>query len=161
MADAEFRIDGLDELTEQLRALTETLNSRLERAGQKIAQRIERDAKEEVPVDKGELRASIRSAVDAVGRGLVEVRVGSSQEYAAAQEFGADPFFPPVSALRDWARRVLGDESAAFPVAKSISETGLDAQPFLRPAFEENIQFMLNTVNDAVTEAFADVGFDV
>ena len=159
----EFGFDGMDpsDLAAAFEALPGALNDSLRGAARDIGQRIRGDAADEAPVDTGQLASSIEAVVEAVGQTIVEIRVGTNRDGAAAQEFGTDPgYFPPPSALRDWARRVLGDESAAYPVAKSISETGLDEQPYLRPAFEENIQFVADRINDAVTEAFADVGFD-
>ena len=55
---------------------------------------------------------------------------------------------------------MLGDESAAYPIARSIAETGLDAQPFLGPALQEHIEWAMDRINDAVTAAFEAVGFD-
>ena len=160
----EFGFDGVDpsDLATALDALPGALNDSLRGAARDIGQRIRGDAAEEAPVDTGQLASSIEAAVETVGETIIEIRVGTNREGAAAQELGTDPgHFPPPSALRDWARRVLGDESAAYPVAKSISETGLEEQPYLRPAFEENIVWAVDRINDAVTEAFADVGFNV
>lgn len=46
------------------------------------------------------------------------------QPYAAAVERGTAPHFPPIEPLKLWARRVLGDESAAWPIAIAISRRG-------------------------------------
>lgn len=158
----EFGFDGMDpaDLVSALDALPDALNDSLRGAARDIGQRIRGDAADDAPVDTGQLASSIEAVVQAVGNTIVEIRVGTNRDGAAAQEFGTDPgHFPPPSALRDWARRVLGDESAAYPVAKSIAETGLDEQPYLRPAFKENVTFIADRVNDAVSAAFSDVGF--
>jgi len=161
---AEFEFDGMtpSDLAGAFEALPDALNSRLEGAAQDIGQRIRGAAAENAPVDTGQLASNIEAVVETVSETLVEIRVGSNHDGAAAQEFGTDPgHFPPPSALRDWARRVLGDEGAAYPVARSIAETGLDEQPYLRPAFKENLEWALDRINGAVTDAFGDVGFDV
>ena len=161
---ARFEFDGMNpsELAASFEALPGAINDSLEVAAQDIGQRIRGAAAENAPVDTGQLASNIEAVVESVGETLVEIRVGTNRDGAAAQEFGTDPgHFPPPSALRDWARRVLGDEGAAYPVARSIAETGLDEQPFLRPAFRENLEWALDRINDAVTEAFAEVGFDV
>lgn len=158
----EFGFDGMDpaDLVSAFDALPDALNDSLRGAAKDIGQRIRGDAADDAPVDTGQLASSIEAVVQAVGNTIVEIRVGTNRDGAAAQEFGTDPgHFPPPSALRDWARRVLGDESAAYPVAKSIAETGLDEQPYLRPAFKENVTFIADRVNDAVSAAFSDVGF--
>jgi HK97 gp10 family phage protein len=160
---ATLSFDGGDlaptELTEALGALPDVLDSKLEQAAKNVGQFIAGAARESAPVDTGDLRSRISAVVESVGEAIVEIRVGTNREGAAAQEFGTDPgHFPPPSALRDWARRVLGDPDAAYPVAKSISETGLEAQPYLRPAFEENLERALDMIVDAVDDAFAEVG---
>ena len=161
---ARFEFDGMNpsDLAASFEALPGALNDSLEGATQDLGQRIRGAAAENAPVDTGQLASNIEAVVESVGETLIEIRVGTNRDGAAAQEFGTDPgHFPPPSALRDWARRVLGDEGAAYPVARSIAETGLDEQPYLRPAFKDNLEWALDRINDAVTEAFADVGFDV
>ena len=156
-----FEFDGVGprELAEAFDALPSALNDHLEDAAEDIGVRIASAARENAPVDRGRLRSSISHVVENVGETLMQIRVGSNVDQAAPQEFGTDPgHFPPISALRGWARRVLGDESAAYPVARSIAETGLDAQPFLGPAFRENLEWALDRINDAVEAAFAEVG---
>lgn len=61
---------------------------------------------------------------------------GFAAEYSRFVEFGTRPHFPPVDALKRWARRVLGDESAAWPVARKIAEEGTPEQPFVRPGID-------------------------
>lgn len=136
--------------------LPDALRSELADAAEDIGQRIRGDAADEAPVDTGQLASSIEAVVESVGATLVEIRVGTNRDGAASQEFGADPHFPPVSELRDWARRVLGDADLAYPVAESISETGLEEQPYLRPAFEENLEWAISRINQAVEAAFSE-----
>jgi len=145
-------------LVESFGELPAALTNQLESAAEDIGVRIAGAARENAPVDRGRLRASITHVVEGVGSTLLQIRVGSNVDQAAPQEFGTDPgHFPPISALRGWARRVLGDESAAYPIARSIAETGLDAQPFLGPAFEEHLEWVLDRINNAVEAAFEEV----
>lgn len=58
---------------------------------------------------------------------------GYTARYAAAVEKGTKPHYPPIGPLLDWARRVLGDESAAYAVQRKIAEKGTDPQPFVAP----------------------------
>ena len=160
----DLTFDGGDftpaELAEALDQLPTALNANLEQASTDVGQLIAGAARENAPVDTGDLRSSIEAVVENVGETIVEIRVGTNRDGAAAQEFGTEPgHFPPPSELRDWARRVLGDPGAAYPVAQSISETGLDEQPYLRPAFEDNLTRALDMIVDAVDSAFSEVGF--
>lgn len=156
---ATFDRDGKtpEELAEALDSLPETLTERLEAALQDVGVRIASSARGNAPVDRGRLRSSLTSVVQQVGQTLVQLEVGTNVDQAEPIERGTDPFFPPPSELRGWARRVLGDESAAWPVAKSISETGISEQPYLGPAFEENLTWVLDRIMQGVREAFEEV----
>ena len=134
------------------------LAAEFRQAATDIGERIRSAANQNAPRDLGDL-GNLLEAVTRVGETLIEIRVGSNLDRAPAHEFGTDPgHFPPPSELRDWARRVLGDESAAFPVARSIAETGLDETRFLRDAFESNLEWAVDRINTAVTDAFEAVG---
>ena len=163
MSTAELSFDAGDltpeEFVASIEALPDALDSKLEQAATDVGELIAGAAREKAPVDTGDLRSRIEAVVESVGESFVQIRVGTNRDGAAAQEYGTDPgHFPPPSELRDWARRVLGDPNAAYPVARSIAETGLDAQPFLRPAFKENLERALDMIVEAVDEAFAEVG---
>lgn len=62
---------------------------------------------------------------------------GYGAPYADDVERGTDPHWVPIGPLKKWARRVLGDEQAAYPVQQSIAAEGTDAQPFVEPGFTE------------------------
>jgi len=85
-----------------------------------------------VPVDTSRLRTSIKLFPTSLG--AEEYTLFTNVEYAEDIEFGTSPGYVDPKELKDWARRVLGDENAAFPVAKKIARFGTDAQPFFRPA---------------------------
>lgn len=57
--------------------------------------------------------------------------------HSAAIEFGTKPHKVSPMHLKDWARIKLGDENAAFPIAKKIAKVGTDAHPFMYPAYLE------------------------
>jgi len=71
-----------------------------------------------------------------------------SYNYLAAifVELGTEPHFPPVEALKPWARRNLGDEALAYPVAKSIAVHGTKPQPFLRPTADEQYPLLTGRI---------------
>lgn len=164
MATIEFSFDGRDpgDMVESFSRLPDELHAQLEDAAEDIGQRIRGDAADKAPVDTGQLAASIQSVVDSVAGSLIEIKIGSNRDGAAAQEFGLDAgeVFPPPSELRDWARRVLGDADLAYPVARSIHETGIEEQRYLRDAIDENVEWALDQINQAVEAAFEAAGFD-
>ena len=97
---------------------------------------IQKRAKKNCPVDTGRLRSSIEIELLAVG--LVG-KIGSAVPYALYVEKGTKPHFPPTSALRGWSRRVISDEGLAYVVARKIAAEGTKAQPFLLPAWNDEI----------------------
>ncbi|MBU0975093.1 hypothetical protein KKD03_05340 [Patescibacteria group bacterium] len=89
-------------------------------------------AKQKCPVDTGRLRNSIKLFPSSPG--AVKYILAATVEYAGDVEFGTAPHFVSSKELRDWAKRKLGDESAAGAVAEKIRRAGTNAQPFMRPA---------------------------
>lgn len=156
--DAEADFSGVENLVGNLNDLPDVLAAELEDAATDIAQSIVGDASREAPVDTGTLANDISGVVDSVGETILRIRVGSNLDYVEPMEEGADPFFPPPDELRRWAHRVLGDEDLAFVVARSISETGLEAREFLADAIDDNLTFFVDRTADAVDNAINSVG---
>jgi HK97 gp10 family phage protein len=81
----------------------------------RIVLQIERDAKSIVPVDTGNLRASIESRVIRNNDGGITGVVGTNTDYAAFVEFGtskmgAQPYLrPAVEQNRETVRELLGE----------------------------------------------------
>ncbi len=90
---------------------------------------------ERVPEDRGQLRMSLAQFVPEVRDGEVVWGVGG-QPHAAPMEFGTDPYWPPIKPLKEWARRVGGDEGLAYAVQQKIASVGITPQPYLRPGAE-------------------------
>jgi hypothetical protein len=160
-AELRWESQSPEEAAEAIRELPDVLTRKLKTAADDIGVRIRDDAQANAPVDETRLRDSISSLVESVGSTIVKVVVGTNVDYAKAHEYGTEPFFPPPSELRGWARRVLGDADAAYPVARSISETGISEKRYLRDAVENNMDWILGRIERAVKEAFDEVGFGV
>lgn len=105
----------------------------------------EATAKPLAPANTGDLRDSIGYEVDA-GLTGVTGRVYAGAEHAEPVEMGTEPHFPPLDALREWARLVLEDEDAAYPIARKIAKVGTEPQPFMTPAFEEMVRSAADVV---------------
>ncbi len=96
---------------------------------------VEGDAIHNCPVHDGLLRMSLYRKLQRASWSII---VGASAAYAAAVEYGRKPGkMPPVEALKKWAKDILGNEAAAFPLARKIARAGTKAQPYLRPAFDK------------------------
>jgi len=108
-------IDGITRLTAKLNALDAALPDAEEAKMRQALLRIERDAKQIVPVDTGNLKGSIESRVIRNSDGEVVGVVGSNVRYAPFIEFGtskmsAQPFLrPAVERNRETIRSLLGE----------------------------------------------------
>lgn len=75
-------------------------------------------------INTGALRKSwhIQKATQA----SMEARVGTNlvPHYGPDVEYGTRPHRPPISALKQWAKRKLHNEAAAYPIAKKIARRG-------------------------------------
>lgn len=157
-AELEWESKRPEDVAQSFAHLESALSDQLADAGQDIGTRIRRDAQDNAPVDETRLRDDINEVVEATGT-VLSIIVGANVDYAEPVHEGTSPgHFPPPSELRGWAARQLGDPDAAYPVARAISETGLEERPFLRTAFEENIEYAMDRILRAVRDAFAEVG---
>lgn len=90
-------------------------------------------SQQRVPKDRGTL---LQSGVPPTVMDEGSVVWGYNAEYARPIEHGTRPFTPPLEPLLRWGRRVLGSEDAGAAAWQSIRETGIDAQPFVRPGID-------------------------
>lgn len=133
------RITGVKETVAKLKAYDARKQQGIRRVVADSAFSIESKAKGRTPVDTGRLRSSITSDFKDSG---FTAATKAAAFYAIYVEFGTSPHFPPVSALRGWAKRHGTNEWA---VARGIARRGTPAQPFLYPAFlQEKPQFIRN-----------------
>lgn len=63
--------------------------------------------------------------------------------------------FPPLEAIREWARIKGIPESAAFPIARRIAEEGIAARPFFSSTVEETRPQFLEELEAAYAEDLA------
>lgn len=66
---------------------------------------------------------------------LYSAVIYSPAKHAPFIEFGTAPHWPPLDKIRAWCGRKGIPESAAFPIARAISERGTPERPWLYPAF--------------------------
>lgn len=105
-------------------ALRDAADSGFERSQELIAQQ---------SVDTGRL---LQSGVPPKLMADGSIQWGYLAPYSRYVEFGTEPHYPPIEPLKGWARRVLGDESAAYAIQRKIAQEGTQAQPFFRPGVE-------------------------
>ena len=56
---------------------------------------------------------------------------------------GQMPFMPPVAPFKEWAKRVLGDESLGFVIARAVGARGLAPRKFLEKPFKARAATMV------------------
>lgn len=117
-----------DEITEEIKV----------RLGFKLQRQIVENITQDKLIDTGRYRSSWRVEPQPDG----SVLVFSDVKYGPYLEWGTPPHHPPVSALKPWARRVLGVQggeatSAAWAIAKKIAREGTPPRPHFRPALSK------------------------
>ena len=98
-------------------------------------------AQENTPEDRGQLR---QSAFQPTERGDSVVWGYSGASYAAPQEFGTDPFWPPAKPLVEWAERVAGDPSLGYAVQAKIAKEGIEEKRFIRDGADAQREWYRN-----------------
>jgi hypothetical protein len=135
-----FKLQGVKELKKAFKQARQRAEASLALGLFLEAESIMRASKREVPVDEGILRASGFVKRPTIRRGRIQVVLGyggAAKAYALFIHEGTGPavgrstFSPPVEVFRDWARRVLGDESLGFVIARSVGQKGLKPRKFL------------------------------
>ena len=151
-------LKGADETAKLLKRFPERLRAALLRAMRESAILVQSLAKTNAPVFRGLLRVSILQTVAEEGEKLIG-HVGSALTYAPVVEFGRESgWFPPVSELKIWARRKLGDERLAFVIGRAIKRRGFKAQPYLTPALEAGRSRIQTIFENRLREAIQNQG---
>ena len=131
MAKLNIRIDDtkLDAALRDPKLIAGPVREFLEGSGATV----EAVAKARAPVSDGRLRASIKHVISPM-----RVVIAPHVSYAGAVEFGTKPHWPPVGALKSWARKHGFGPAGDFLVRRAISRHGTKAQPFMEPALEDS-----------------------
>lgn len=139
----EVKVEGLDRLLEKLDKLGGNIEQSTQKALLKGGAMFESDAKERCPVDTGELRESIHTeAIDAQ-----TVTVGTSCEHGIYVEYGTGPKGDPSvphTTKESWRYKDKG--------GNWHTSHGQPPQPFMRTAFSENKDKVMDAVKESIKE---------
>lgn len=131
-----IKIKGLDELKRMFRdapnRTTVEITRALAESGDQLVDETVKKIKAKRLVDRGKLAQYTRTYPSGPLKQTIEV----DAKYAVALEEGTAPFHPPISALKGWARRKLGNEKLAYPVAKSIARKGIKPRYYHKEAID-------------------------
>ena len=101
-----------------------------------IANTLVNEMKKEAPTGA---TADLQRSIQIFRRSSNEIVLGTRLAYAEFVQTGTRPHTPPFEPIQIWARRKLGDESAAWPVWHKIRQEGTDANPYVDRAFENTL----------------------
>jgi hypothetical protein len=133
------KIKGLDKLQSMFKTAPQKTYNEITRALAESGDQLVSDTVDKIKakklVDRGKLAQYTRTYPSGPLKQTIEV----DAKYAVALEEGTGPFHPPISALKGWARRKLGNEKLAYPVAKSIAKKGIKPRYYHKEALDRSI----------------------
>lgn len=132
--DVEFDIERIDQKAIAVKVLWRAMN------------KLEELAKRFVAVDEGTLKTAIN--LFPAYPGALSYVLSDGVDYGVHLEYGTRPHWVPIEPLKEWSKRVLGDEDAAFAVRAAIAKRGTRAQPFFRPALAQVQNYWLQVFWD-------------
>lgn len=147
MPNVELKIEGVDKVMRELGRLEGKAAILAGRGLYLEGEKIMAQSKRLVPVFEGPLRASGDVQLPRKTPHGVEVVLGyggAASKYAIAIHEGMGPAaqgqpkfkkMPPVDAIKPWAQKKLGDEGAAWGVAKSLFKKGREGVKYLEEPF--------------------------
>lgn len=137
-----IEIRGMDEVLDTLEKIG--LTSNLQGAMKQACAIVEKAAKQKAPKGSGELRRSITSKVEA-SVGNIEGMVYTPLEYAPYVEYGTGLF--AESGGRSDVPWSYQDDKGEWH-----STSGMKPHPYMRPAFEENREAVVNKLKEGLLE---------
>lgn len=160
-----LEVVGIEKIQKTVKILAGLSKQRAVKEVSRAALRIRNQAIRNVATDTGDLKKRI--GIERLDEGLTQL-IGEQKgaaEHGIWVELGTDPHFPPVDPIFEWVKRqgldlagATGGNKAkrqralAFLIARSISEFGTEAQPFLVPAWADEVKTFENTLIKAMRE---------
>jgi len=141
----EIDIDGLEETINNLDELPSIMRNNLVGIADKLGELMVTTAQRRAPVafiDGGTLRDSINARKISDDSGI-EVSVGTAVHYAPHVEFGTGER-GQMTGAEEYPTGNEGGYTAGWP--------GMEAQPFLRPAFYDNLDDMKKAIESGILE---------
>lgn len=146
-------IKGLNKTLKQLKQFGKEVEEEVEEVLEANAKEIVFDARQRAPKNIGRLSGGIDNEKD----GALKQVIFSDQLYAGYVEFGtgakvdvpsemndvanaiknnpSGSFEQGLEQIKQWCKDIGIEEEAAYPIFVSILNNGIDAQPFMYPAF--------------------------
>lgn len=96
----------------------------------------------------GKARQGVVNDTGVTGTGDIAGHVNYAQPvgYIVFADQGTRPHWPPYAPIAYWARRVLGDERAAYPIMRKIAREGTKGKHFVERTAADNAYAAAQTV---------------
>ena len=166
------KVEGVDKLMKQLMKYNDSVAKETVNTINRGMLEVANQAKRNAPVNFGRLRSSISvtkaTASDPTGVTFVGVDYGPFVEFGTKQNAsipqgleqyasqfktsGMGGFDKLLSDIRDWCAKKGIDPSAAYPIALKIAREGVEAKPYLFPAFEQERPKMIQNLENLLTK---------
>lgn len=137
-------IKGLDELQAAASKAGPEFVGLLQQAMVKSTVKLKNEISGNIPKKGITFQGNLQRSVAVVEASATRGIVGVGEKYGAYVEFGTKPHFPPVAPLERWASIKLGSPGAGFVIARKISKKGTRAQPYVEPAFRDNVDWIFD-----------------
>lgn len=154
------KIEGLSEMDKQLKKLSGAVEGKIVRAGLSAASRVVRDAaKDLAPTDSGALKKSIKVSSRLNRRaGWINTKITAGNKeayYAHMIEFGTGSYYSGTGTKSKRSPYKIKAGKKGFVgfggvYRKSFTHPGIRPKPFMRPAFDRNIDKALKAFSDRV-----------
>lgn len=172
------QIQGLDVLIRKMQVLSSVVqtdvDTECELAAHEMNDEASRNIRDQGIIDNGELLAKQQVIDDKAHRSYT---VQNTAFHAPFQEFGtgmrfiAHPEWQAIAAefkgmqngtfdvflikIQEWCRRKGIDEKFAYPICIGILQNGLEARPFMQPAYEKVAPLLLQRINNIINDALS------
>jgi hypothetical protein len=146
-------------LRQALELAPKALARHMDSAIGRITQEMADAARLKAPEAFGQLRQSIRPHRPSLYEGIIAPAVDYARMVEEGTPGGGPP--PPPNNILDWVRRKhitprqpgMTETGLARLIARSIAVSGTPAQPYLRPAFEQNRESAGRRIDAAIDAA--------
>lgn len=145
---------NIKEVKFEMLGFSDFIINRLNRDLKDAGIQIEKEAKDNVSVDRGNLQVSIKSEFDRnKTTGASRVDIFPKEFYGVFLEFGTRPHFPPSAPLIDWAVRHGMPPSAGYAIQQKIGKEGTKPAPYLIPAYNKVAPKYKKNIDKTITRA--------
>lgn len=162
------KVEGVNSTIKRLKKLGKEVADEADDVMTYSAYRVDRDAKKNVVVDTGDLRASIHVInkyldkevkTDKTHAPFVEFGTKSKvdvpqglESYAMQFKSSGGNFADLLEAIQGWCSRKGIDSQFAYPIALRIAQNGVSARPFLFPAYFREVPNVEKNLKKVVTK---------